>query len=181
MVAEGHFWLWGKIEEDVALSLVLWLRRGHTTGAGNPIIHLCTSGDPGCAMLNVIDAIEGSAHPVTVIASGKCLSAGIPILAAGHIRKASRFTQFMLHGADGGVEEVVAQNNLQSSYLAERTAKSTDFWFKGILAGLWFYPQDALEWGLIDEVLNEPASDVSIPPTENFYRQGTNYEAERPW
>ena len=152
MITAGEFWLWGEIDDEVALSFAVWL-------LGNPeepTLHLCTPGGPGHAMLAMMDAIERSGAPLRILASGRCLSAGVPVLAAGHVRQASRFTQFMLHGADGAPVEVAMRNGFQARHLAERTAKPRDFWLRylGDPAGLWFGPEEALDWGLIDEILD---------------------------
>jgi len=148
----GTFWLWGPLDDDIALAFTFWLRGRQ----GEPsTLQLSTPGGPGHVMLQMVNAIESVGRPLTIIASGRCLSAGIPILAAGKPRRATASTQFMLHGGEGSMAEVAARNDWQARYLASRTAQKYGPWIQELSTteGRWITIDNALNWGLIDTII----------------------------
>lgn len=67
-------------------------------------IWLSTQGGAIAVALALCDSIRLSETPINVIATGRCYSAGIPILASGHTRCATKNTTFMIHQGSSEVE-----------------------------------------------------------------------------
>ena len=65
---------------------------------------LSTQGGSIAVALSLCDIIRLSVTPINIIATGRCYSAGIPILASGHTRCATRNTTFMIHQGSSEVE-----------------------------------------------------------------------------
>lgn len=129
-------------------------------------ILLCTPGGSVTSGMAIVDRLTNSPCEITVIATGRVMSMGIPILAAGDVRKATRFAEFMHHGAsvdfpygtlpiqENDLKSVKTQETTINKYLAEVTKKPYSFWAStGKHMNHYFDSDKALEYGLIDEIL----------------------------
>lgn len=100
-----------------------------------------------------------------IVATGACFSAAIPIVACGHRRFATRRTRFYLHPSrlEGGgdrLAEIRVEGKemelLEGEYLrvlAARTNRDRRFWAKMMKAETYFSAEEALQYGLVDEVV----------------------------
>lgn len=129
-------------------------------------IVLNTSGGDIEAALGIIDRIRCSSSKIHMIGTGIIMSAGIPILAAGATRKATRFTRFMYHcpsasvpftrlgNIDTEVKYIKELGKVIDKFLAEATGKSYAFWTTlGKHVDHNFDAEKAMEYNLIDEIL----------------------------
>ena len=119
--------------------------------------------------LAIVDRIRNSPCTIDIVATGAVMSAALSILASGHHRKATKYTNFMHHGlsqsTSGHVSETIPQieNELKASkdldrvrfkHLAECTKKPYSFWASaGKHVDHIFSADQALEYGLIDEIV----------------------------
>jgi ATP-dependent Clp protease protease subunit len=117
---------------------------------------------------SVIDLFE-HVEILTTVATGSCYSAAVPIVACGTpgYRCATPRTRFMLHspwGAPDGDTEAhteVARKEFERvrletvRALVKYTKKSHSFWNAKLKRdeGIYFGPEEALEWGIIDKIL----------------------------
>lgn len=144
------------IETDSALSL---LERKKT-----PIVVKLMS-DGGCIFeaAAIAGRLLESPNHVEIQAYGMNASASLSLLAVGDVRKASRTSRFLHHDAAtivGGRVSTMA-NSIQGiqkaeksrlKWLAEFTKKDADWWQRMAVPELFFGAEEALEWGLIDEI-----------------------------
>lgn len=129
-------------------------------------LHLTTFGGMMTTGLALCDAIRTSETPVHIIASGRCMSIGITILASGHRRSATANTCFMIHQGsmpmDGYIEHlknevkyVETLNDLTDKIITENT-KITQKKLESIYkkqTEFNFGCDQALKWCLIEEII----------------------------
>lgn len=121
---------------------------------------------------SVVDLME--LYPTPVIATGNCMSAAVPIVAAG--KKGHRFatpkTRFMLHAGgntygkaltldymNAEAKEFKTSEKVYSEIMAEHTGThSANWWFKKCnRESCWYFsPEEALELGIIDKIITKP-------------------------
>jgi len=118
------------------------------------------------AALGIIDRLRNSSSEIHTIGTGIVMSAGVPILAAGISRKATKYARFMYHGptmalgrdripnVDSEIKYVKELSRATDSFLAEVTGKPYTFWSgMGKHVDHYFGADMALEFNLIDEIL----------------------------
>lgn len=118
------------------------------------------------AALGIVDRIRLSPCHITTIGTGIVMSAGIPILSSGASRKATKYTRFMYHcpglsmsfhrltNVDAEVKYTKELGRIMDKLLAENTKKNYIFWSGlGKHVDYNFNAEQALEFGLIDEIL----------------------------
>lgn len=117
----------------------------------------------GLSMIDVIDYINSD---VATCNLGMCASMGAVMLASGTKGKRSslRFSRTMLHQSSGGAggniqdaeisyQEWHKYNNLLLNLLGEYTGKTGDVIKTDTVRDKWFGAQEALDYGLIDEIV----------------------------
>ena len=87
-------------------------------------------------------------------AEGWCLSAAVVIVSACTYRIVSQNCKLMVHNPSSSLgSDVVATTTVQyAGLLAENSDLTPEEWEAKMEAGTWFTPEEALEWGLIDEI-----------------------------
>lgn len=136
------------------------------TQEGDITVIVNTYGGSIHASFAIIDRIRNSSCKINTIATGKIMSAGLGIVAAGFTRKATKYCIFMHHGLSAyGVSGTIPQveNDLKASkeldrmrfqFLAQQTKKPYSFWSSsGKHLDYTFNAESALDYGLIDEIL----------------------------
>lgn len=120
----------------------------------------------GMAIANLIRLMESEGVEIEGYAIGKVASAAVPIFASCSKRYAYRDCVFMVHKAslrkifaEETMEDLDSQKSvmsmLRNSYmriLAENSKLSEKEWLEKIMACTWFSTEQALEWGLVDEI-----------------------------
>ena len=178
--------LWGDIDSDSAGRTAQWLL--DYSGDGNLAIILNTTGGSVNSMLGIYDAIQLISDNVYIITMGTCQSAGVTLLTATdrNLRYATPNTRFMTHGVsqslkgeqitcapESSLEALMAFDKMtgassveihtlqarmielmvQGSFLTEEQAREL---FSREHS---FWPETALEYGLIGHILeSEPSS-----------------------
>lgn len=103
----------------------------------------------------IYDAIKRiSEEGITTVAhiEGWCLSAAVIVAAACDYRIAAPNCRFMVHnpiGADDRTKDVI---NQYARLMEENSDLTAEEWKEKMNAQTWFTPEEALEWGLIDEI-----------------------------
>lgn len=133
---------------------------------GGITVKINTPGGDVEACLGIIDRITSSSHEITTVGTGIIMSAGVPILAAGDIRKATRFTRFMHHGMsanvptnripniEGELKYFKELDKVINRFLGEKTLKNYLFWAGlGKSVDAYFDAETAKEFGVIDEII----------------------------
>lgn len=155
----------GEVDEDFLFNLECGLTLLEGLGKEDINIRLNTPG--GCVFLgnSVVDRILSSTCRIHIHAYGEISSMGISILAAGDTRSASPLTSFMHHEDSYLVEGRHSHNKnyikfaerqdmIMCKWLATRTKMDYNFWKKtGVEADHWFTADEALRYGLIDEII----------------------------
>lgn len=119
----------------------------------------------GCmySMTAALDYLQ--ACPTEMVATGCCMSAAVPILAAGSARLATANTRFMVHPGSAALEadrtlvqirneseELERLENLYLDLLAARTKKDRRWWERRCDESFYFGAPEALSIGLIDAI-----------------------------
>lgn len=144
-------------------------------------INLNTPGGSVDAGLVILDAYELSNVDIHTIGHGMCASMGSVLLGAGKKgeRLLTKHSNVMLHqvsyGAKGNIQDVkiqVEQANLKNdilfSYLAEYCGKTTDIVKKDAERDLWLNSVDALKYGIVDKILWDRNTIVTINDLETI-------------
>jgi len=129
---------------------------------------ISTFGGEEIEALSLIEAMKTSDCVIETLARGKCMSAGPLIVASGDVgcRRAYRSVQWMIHVGDGAVEGTYHQlesdmkwykkmNNTWLEMMEEYTRMPQSHWKKltDRNSDVFFSSEDALEWGIIDEII----------------------------
>jgi ATP-dependent Clp protease protease subunit len=134
----------------------------------NPIQIILRSGG-GCVFsgLAIYDAIKSSPCHITATVYGHAMSMASIILQAADLRVMHQNSLLLLHDGTFGSEsdwrsyeawgEMARQLRKQSyKILADRTGKTVQFWERKLDRDLILWPDQALEYGLIDHIANSP-------------------------
>lgn len=156
----------GEVNEDLLFNLEcgLTLLEGLSNDEIN--IRLNTPGGSVFAGNSMVDRILSSTCPIHIHAYGEISSMGIFILASGDTRSSSSLTAFLHHEdsyeVDGRhshnknyIKFAERQDMVMCKWLSTRTKKDMTFWKKtGVEVDHWFTADQALEYGLIHEIIN---------------------------
>ncbi len=168
--AARRIWFLGGVNESNILALCIWLKK-LTDGDPReyqPIqLFLSSPGGSFWDGLAGVAAIELCPAPIHTLAIGQVSSMAISLLAVSPQRTASRHTRFMIHSVAWDKEDTMARDMRmageameewdawQAELLAEYTKKPKKFWQAMLddTADHRFAAKEALEWGLIDEIV----------------------------
>lgn len=129
--------------------------------------HFMFSSGGGClyTMAAITDFLR-LAGDIRIIATGQCMSAAVPVLAAGRERFCTSQTRFMVHpvyvsgSADLNINalqieqtELRLKLQLMTRILAAHTKMPAKFWRDRMQGENYFGARDALKWGLVDFIL----------------------------
>jgi ATP-dependent Clp protease, protease subunit len=162
-----RLFLMSDIEENVTSKVIQGLLKLGTDSAAPVELYVSTFGGSLYEMFGIYDAITTADAPVYVNAIGKCMSAGILVVAAGakgH-RHAYANTWFMTHQGwgdqVGSVTELASATDhfkeimkLQYSLLEKHTSRDAKYWKKLLEQpkDIYFNAKTALDYGLIDAI-----------------------------
>ena len=132
-------------------------------------IYIHSNGGDAAGLSNIYDVMQMIKSPIKTICIGKCYSAAAVILAAGSIGRRFCFknAKIMIHGIQAGFPilghditnsknyyEFLQDNNDNiMKILAHHTGHSLDVVKKDCMRDSWMNAKQALEYGLMDEIL----------------------------
>lgn len=152
----------GPINDDIIELLVVQIFRMNHESKKPITILINSPGGSIDAMHAAIDTIMGSVAPVTTVALGCCMSAGLDIFLAGHKRLCLKNTLFVMHSGKSSVVEATLPSIVNegtfltrlmkrwSTYYESRTKKNAAFWNKILKSGkdYIYFSDEAIELGI---------------------------------
>ena len=129
-------------------------------------LYLNTPGGIVSAGLGIYDTIQIISPKVNTICTGLAASMGSILLAAGEERSILPHARVMIHQPLGGIsgqasdilieaEEIKKCRDELCNILAEHTKQPFDKVFQDMDRDHWFNPQEAVDYGLVDKILNK--------------------------
>lgn len=159
-----------EIGEAIAHLIRMWniLDRGIKPEERQPIkIFIDSTGGSVTAGFTIIDSIQLSKTPVYTINMGTAYSMGLCILAAGHKRFAYPHAEFLFHEGSTDIGQIDAGKFKNYSkfyetlleklkiFLIDNTKMTEELYKEKYRDDWWFFVDEALEYGFIDEVVKE--------------------------
>jgi ATP-dependent Clp protease protease subunit len=182
MLKERIIYLGTGIDSDVSNTIVaqlLWLDREEPDR--DITLYVNSPGGEIYSGLAIIDTMELIRPEVATIAVGITASMGTAILAAGQKGKRFALPSATIHmhqalgGAQGQSSDVQIQarelnrlNDHMRTFLAERTGKTFDQISADFDRDRYMNAEQAVEYGLVDEVLQQPAASTASKSQSNF-------------
>ncbi|MEW6616890.1 MAG: ATP-dependent Clp endopeptidase proteolytic subunit ClpP [Patescibacteria group bacterium] len=167
LLKERIIFLGGPIDDHVANSVIAQLLLlDHEDPKKDIKLYLNTPGGSVTSGLAIYDTMQHVKAPVSTICVGIAASMGAVLLAAG--QKGKRYVlpnaEIMLHQIMGGVEgqaieiEITARHILKlkerlNQILVKHTGQKMDKIERDTDRDYWLTPQEAKDYGLVDEVL----------------------------
>ena len=129
-------------------------------------LYLNTPGGIVSAGLGIYDTMQIISPKVNTICTGLAASMGSILLSAGEKRSILPHARVMIHQPLGGVtgqasdiiieaEEIRKCRDGLCNILAEHTKQPFDKVFQDMDRDHWFNPQEAVDYGLVDKILNK--------------------------
>ena len=129
-------------------------------------LYLNTPGGIVSAGLGIYDTMQIISPKVNTICTGLAASMGSILLAAGEERSILPHARVMIHQPLGGIsgqasdilieaEEIKKCRDELCNILAEHTKQPFDKIFQDMDRDHWFNPQEAVDYGLVDKILNK--------------------------
>ena len=167
----GKVFVWGDIDEDLALKFSRHIR--YVAGKGLKTIYVYIHSDGGdvdavCSMIDEIEGVKSQGIEVNTIANGKAFSAAAYLLTFGTNRYATNNATIMLHPIlfDLDLDYIDAQRsytdftNLKYQDLISKVAKNcgrkskntVEKFMSEIKDGLWLMPKQAIKMKVIDSI-----------------------------
>lgn len=145
-----------------------FMTRFHGMSKKEPLV-LCSEGGCPYIALGAVDLMRARGYPEKVIGVGKVFSAALPVLICAKKRLAYTHTRFFDHTVDSelGKSSVITQEAelkeskilMQMTYfLFQNYSKYSAGWWERRISksnSLYFGVKEALEWGVIDEVIDK--------------------------
>ena len=166
------FWVDTQIDERL-LDLVKMIIKCNKEDKGKPVdervpikVFIDSPGGDVCALLTTIKAIEISKTPVYTINYCSAYSAAADLLVAGHKRYALPGTSVMVHSGSCMYGGTIEQAESMKKYFDKLGKKVTDYFlahtkvepkvYKKKAPADWYLDeQEALDYGLIDEIVSD--------------------------
>ena len=168
LLKERIIFIGGAIDDHLANLIIAQLLYLESESSEKTInVYINSPGGAVTAGLAIYDTLQYLHNPIQTICMGQAVSMGAFLLAAGAtgLRKALPSSRVMLHQPWGGVEGQASDIHLQTKemlrikhqitkYLAHHTGKDTKIISKDIERDYYMSAQQALEYGIIDEIVH---------------------------
>ena len=166
LLKERIIFLVGPVEDTVASVVIAQLLFLQSTSADKDIyIYINSPGGAVTSGLSIYDTMQFVSCDVSTICIGQAASMGAFLLAAGAKgkRRCLPNSRMMLHQPSGGSQGVAADIEIQAreilsmrqrlnEILARHTGQSVERIAADTDRDFWMSPEDAVEYGLIDEI-----------------------------
>ncbi len=168
LMAERIIWVAGEVDDNMSTIVQAQLMYLDSTDSNDITMHIDSPGGSvksGFSMVDVMDYINSD---IRTINTGMAASMGSVLLGAGAKGKRSslRFSMTMLHQSSGGFRgniqdaeidmvEWKKTNDILFELLGGYCGKTAEQVKKDTSRDLWLSAQDALEYGIIDEIITK--------------------------
>ncbi len=180
LAEERIVFLWGEIGQGSAGGLIMRLLELQSKSPGREI-HLYISSPGGSVdeTLAIYDTIQFLSCDVSTYCIGQAASGAAIILSAG--TKGKRYalphSKIMVHQPWGGItgqaadikiqaEEILKAKAMLNGILAENTGRSAEQITKETERDRYMTPQEAMDYGLVDEIVKIPKKKTKNPKTK---------------
>lgn len=154
----------GAIDEDAFLEFDAKMTKLENQSQRSITIKINSEGGYPDIALAIVGRIKESKCRIITKGYGTVASAATIILAAGNIRKMSRFCTFMHHEASYGdvdrhsnmkhkIAQIEHQENQWAKFMEEFTNMPASFWLEnGIGRDFYLTPEQCLHYGIVDKI-----------------------------
>jgi len=166
MMKNRIIWVAGPINDDVSTIVQAQLMFLDSVDNNDITMHIDSPGGSVKSGLSMVDVMDYIKSDIRTINTGMAASMGSVLLGAGAKGKRSslRFSRTMLHQSSGGfrgniqdaeidMKEWGKINNILFELLGKYCGKSANQVKKDATRDLWLDSQEALEYGIIDEIV----------------------------
>lgn len=167
LMMERIIWCAGPVNDRMSTIVQAQLMFLNSNGSGDITLHIDTPGGSVKSGLGIVDVMDYINCDVRTINTGMAASMGSILLGAGTKGKrcSLRFSKTMLHQSSGGaigniqdaritMDEWEKTNDILFKLLGEYTGKTAKQVLKDSSRDKWMTADEALKYGIIDEVIN---------------------------
>jgi ATP-dependent Clp protease protease subunit len=169
--------LWGPLDDATVARACAEMMSLDATGDGAVQLYVGSSGGPLHSAMSLIDTIDLLGVPVHVTCLGRAEGAAVGVVAAGTRRVAAPHAQFHLTepevSVSGNANQLAAwaeQHRVELERFVKRLAQGTGRPAEHVEAdlsiGRWLGAEDALRYGLVDEIWTPRAGPGAPPSSE---------------
>jgi ATP-dependent Clp protease protease subunit len=168
LMMERIIWVAGVVNDNMSTIVQAQLMFLDSLDNNDITMHIDSPGGSVKSGLSMVDVMDYISSDIRTINTGMAASMGSILLGAGTVGKRSslRFSRTMLHQSSGGFEgniqdaeismkEWVKLNETLFQLLGTYCNKSAEQVMKDATRDLWLSSQDALEYGIIDEIVTK--------------------------
>jgi ATP-dependent Clp protease, protease subunit len=166
--------LWGPLDDSSVARACAEMMALDATGDSAVQLYVGSSGGPLHSAMSLIDTMDLLGVPVHVICLGRAEGAAVGVVAAGARRVAAPHAQFHLTepeiSVSGNASQLAAwaeQHRVELERFVKRLAQATgrpaEHLEADLSLGRWLGAEDALRYGLVDEIWG-PGQGPSSPP-----------------
>jgi ATP-dependent Clp protease protease subunit len=168
LMMERIIWVAGVVNDNMSTIVQAQLMFLDSIDNNDITMHIDSPGGSVKSGLSMVDVMDYITSDIRTINTGMAASMGSILLGAGTVGKRSslRFSRTMLHQSSGGFEgniqdaeismkEWVKLNETLFQLLGTYCNKTAEQVMKDATRDLWLSSQDALEYGIIDEIVTK--------------------------
>ncbi|HTT89704.1 MAG TPA: ATP-dependent Clp protease proteolytic subunit [Acidimicrobiales bacterium] len=166
--------LWGPLDDAAVARACAEMMALDATGDSAVQLYVGSSGGPVHAAMSLIDTMDLLGVPVHVTCLGRAEGAAVGVVAAGARRVAAPHAQFHLTepeiSVSGNASQLAAwaeQHRVELERFVKRLAQATgrpaEHLEADLSMGRWLSAQDALRYGLVDEIWAPGQGPASAP------------------
>jgi len=166
--------LWGPLDDATVARACAEMMALDATGDSAVQLYVGSSGGPVHAAMSLIDTMDLLGVPVHVTCLGRAEGAAVGVVAAGARRVAAPHAQFHLTepeiSVSGNASQLAAwaeQHRVELERFVKRLAQATgrpaEHLEADLSMGRWLSAQDALRYGLVDEIWAPGQGPASAP------------------
>jgi ATP-dependent Clp protease protease subunit len=166
LMRDRILWVAGQVDDRMSTIVQAQLMFLDNTDKADIIMHVDSPGGSVKSGLSMVDVMNYIACDIRTVNTGMAASMGSVLLGAGTKGKRSslKFSRTMLHQSSGGfrgniqdaeidMKEWTKINKTLFELLGEYCGKSPEQVMKDATRDLWLDSQEALEYGIIDEIV----------------------------
>jgi ATP-dependent Clp protease protease subunit len=175
LMRERLLWVAGPVDDNMSTVVQAQLMYLDSVNNLDITMHIDSPGGSVKSGLSMVDVMDYIACDIRTINTGMAASMGSILLGAGTKGKRSslRFSRTMLHQSSGGFRGNIQDaeidmvewkkvNQILFDLLGGYCGKSAEEVMKDATRDLWLSSQEALEYGIIDEIISSKKTNESV-------------------